>query len=194
VRRLSALLLAALGLLSVPALAQEAADCRHPRTQAEAPMVGFLRVGSHDYEAREPGLGCSIRLVHAASSISVDLYIYRAGLGEIADLPRDERLMANFQSAVQGIRRRWEGTEKGRLLDLQARYVQRGLRAVEVMAAQATIELPSGEQHRTHLLLWSGSGSIWKLRATFPVGRPTMTDAAVEEIGTALVDWSRAQP
>lgn len=193
-KRFVASLLAALSLQALPALAQEQADCRHPRTQAKAPMVGYWHVGSHNYEARQPGSGCSMRLVHVASGIAFDLYIYQAGLGEIADLPRDPRLMEIFQSAVQSIRHRWEGTERGRLHQLEARHVQRGLSGVEVMAAQATIELPSGEQYRTHLLLWSGAGSIWKLRATLPAGHATMTDAAMEEIGAALVDWSRVNP
>ena len=191
--RRASLLLAALAV-TVAAHAQEGAPCRHPRTGQDLPDVmgpGFVRRGTHDFEAKSPGAGCSVRYKHP-SGMWADVYIYRAGLGVIEDLPRDPRLMTEFQQAVASIVQGWTQQYQAVVRDTQARYEPRGHGAgIEVMVASAVIEVPTMTTYRTHLQLWSGGGSIWKLRATFPDADRAASDPAVEALGGALVDLSR---
>lgn len=182
--------LAAAGLVQ----AQEGLPCRHPRTGQDLPEVlgpGFVRRGTHDYEAQMPGGGCSVRYKHP-SGMWADVYIYRAGLGVIEDLPHDPRLMSEFQQTIGSIVQGWKQQYQGVVRDTEARYMQRGTGAgIEVMVASAVIEVPNVTTYRTHVQLWSGGGSIWKLRASFPDADRAASDPAVEALGNALADLSR---
>jgi len=183
----------ALGLLAVAAQAQSGAPCLHPRTQQDLPQVlgpSFLRYGTHGFEADNPGQGCSVRYRHP-SGMWADVYIYRAGLGVIEDLPRDPRLMNEFQQAFAGITYMWQKQQQAKVGDQQAQYETRGQAGVEVMVGTALIEPPGKPALRTHVQVWSGGGSIWKLRATFPKADQAASDAAVRALGEALVDLSR---
>jgi hypothetical protein len=189
----------AAGLLfiaSVGAWAQDGLPCRHPKTQEDLPQVlgpGFVRQGTHDYEAEMRGGGCSVRYKHP-SGMWADVYIYRAELGVIEDVPRDPRLMNEFQQTMGGIVQGWKQRHGGIVRDSQGQYLERGQAHVEVMVGSAVIEVPQVMTYRTHVQLWSGGGSIWKLRATFPVSDQAASDPAVEALGSALVDLSREVP
>lgn len=185
----------ALGMAVTGAQAQDGEPCRHPRTQQELPQVlgpAFIRAGTHSFEAKFPGQGCSVRYQHP-SGMWADVYIYQGGHGVVQDTARDPRLMDEFQSVFAGIRQMWsQDQRRGKLLDMQGRYESRGKVAVEVMVGSATIEPEGGAAPlRTHVQLWSGSGAIWKLRATFPKADQAASDPAVQALGEALVDLSR---
>ncbi len=190
--RRAGLLLAALAVAAA-AQAQEGLPCRHPGTGLDLPQVlgpSFVRKGTHDYEARLPGGGCSVRYRHP-TGMWADVYIYRAGLGVVEDLPRDPRLMAEFQQAVDNIVQGWTQTYHGVVRDTESGYARRGARGIEVLAATAVIDVPGMTTYRTHVQLWSGAGSIWKMRATFPYADRTASDPAVVALGDALADLSR---
>ncbi|MEO6281098.1 hypothetical protein [Roseateles sp.] len=175
------------------AWAQDGAPCHHPKTQQDLPQVlgpGFVREATHSYEAQLPGGGCSVRYKHPAG-MWADVFIYRAGHGVIEDTARDPRLMAEFQQALSGIVQGWKQKNKGVVRDTEAKYVQRGDARIEVMTAVAVIEVPDVTTYRTHVQLWSGGGSIWKLRATFSDADRAVSDPAIEALGNALVDLSR---
>jgi hypothetical protein len=183
----------AAGLLALSAQAQRGAPCIHPTTQQELPQIlgpSFVRVGTHSFEAENPGQGCSVRYQHP-SGMWADVYIYRAGLGVIEDQPRDPRLMNEFQQAFAGITYMWQKQQQAKVSDMQARYEPRGRAGVEAMVGTALIEPPGKPALRTHVQLWSGGGSIWKLRATFPTTDQPASDPAVQALGEALVDLSR---
>lgn len=185
-------LLAALAIAG-PAQAQDGLPCRHPKTGEDLPQIlgpSFVRKGTHDYEAKLPGGGCSVRYKHP-SGMWADVYIYRAGLGVVEDLPRDPRLMAEFQQTLDNIVQGWTQTYHGVVRDTESRYVPRGAAGIEVMAATAVIDVPGMTTYRTHVQLWSGGGSIWKLRATFPDADRAASDPAVVALGNALADLSR---
>jgi hypothetical protein len=191
------LVAASLGLAAPPGMAQAPATCLHPGTRAEAlPQLSaeFRRAGAQDYESQVPGAGCSIRFEHA-SGLWIDVYIYRAGLGEIEDRSRDPQLMELFQDGALAMVQKWQTQGGGKVRELQARYADRGTGKIEIMAASAYLEPPDAQRTlRSHLMLWSGAGSIWKLRATYPVGAQGMSDDAVLQLADLLVDWSRERP
>jgi len=178
---------------SASAYAQDGLPCRHPKTGLELPQVlspGFVRQATHSYEAQLPGGGCSVRYKHPGG-MWADVYIYRAGLGVIEDTARAPRLMTEFQQTLSGIVQGWKEKNKGVVRDTEAKYVQRGDAGIEVMIAVAVIDVPEMTTFRTHVQLWSGGGSIWKLRATFHDADRVVSDPAIEALGNALVDLSR---
>jgi hypothetical protein len=182
-----------LALAAAGAQAQQGEPCVHPRTQQELPQIlgpGFQRTGTHSFEAANPGQGCSVRYQHP-SGMWADVYIYRAGLGVIEDVPRDPRLMNEFQQAFAGITYMWQKQRDAKVSDMQGQYEPRGQAGVEALVGSALIEPPAKPALRTHVLLWSGSGSIWKLRVTFPKADQAVSDPAVRALGEALVDLSR---
>jgi hypothetical protein len=186
---------AALGLMAACAQAQSGAPCLHPGTQQALPQVlgpAFVRMGTHSFEAQAPGQGCSVRYQHP-SGMWADVYVYRAGHGVVQDVARDPRLMEEFQQVFAGLNHMWSQEQrKGKVLDTQGRFETRGKAGVEVMVGSANIEPDSGAAPlRTHVQLWSGGGSIWKLRATFPKADQAVSDHAVQALGEALVDLSR---
>jgi hypothetical protein len=168
-------------------------ECRHPRSGDTAPPLlapAFQVMGSKNYEPEASGAGCAIRFEHS-SGLWVDVFIYRAGLGVIDDRPRDERLMKEFQGAMRAVVQSWETQDGGKVRDANASYAERGRLSVEVMAGQATINTAQQGTLRTHVVVWGGSGAIWKIRATYPIGEPGMSDAVVEALSHVIVDWSR---
>jgi len=180
-------------VVSTAAWAQDGLPCRHPKTGQDLPQVlgpGFLRLSTHGYESATPGAGCSVRYKHP-SGMWADVYIYRAELGVIEDLPRDPRLLSEFQQVMDGIVQGWKQHRGGTVRDAVGKYMERGRARVEVMAGSAVIDVPNALTYRTHVLLWSGGGSIWKLRATFLDTDRAASDPAVEVLGDALVDLSR---
>ena len=193
--RQAAALLAA-GLFSLAAAAQEGQPCPRPGTQQELPQTlgpGFERAGTHSFEAEMPGGGCSVRYKHP-SGMWADVYIYQAKLGTIEDKPRDERLLSEFQTAMAGIRYSWEERQQAKVSDLAGRYEKRGQQDVEVMVGTASIDSPKHGALSTYLQVWSGGGSIWKLRTTYPAADKAVSDSAVVALGNALVDLSREKP
>ena len=190
-RTLAALLLGS--LLAFGAAAQEGQPCPQPGTQQEFPLTlgpGFQREGTHSFEADMPGGGCSVSYKHPGG-MTVTVYVYQAKLGQVDDLPRDPRLLEEFKNAMTGITLNWQQKYQATVRDTVTRYETRGARNVEVMVGWAGIDLPKVPPLRTHLLLWSGSGVIWKLRVTFPEADKAVSDAAVTGLGDALVDLSR---
>ena len=186
----------AIGLLAAAVQAQPGAPCVHPRTQQDLPQVlgpSFVRYATHSFEAQAPGQGCSVRYRHP-SGMWADVYIYRAGLGSIDDVPRDPRLMTESQQAFAGITYMWEKQQQAKVQEPQARYEKRGQAGVEVLVGSTVIEPPGKDALRSHVQVWSGGGSIWKLRATFPKADQAASDPAVQALGEALVDLSREAP
>ncbi|RZL32386.1 MAG: hypothetical protein EOP35_20175 [Rubrivivax sp.] len=184
-----------LGLSALVAHAQQGAPCLHPRTEQALPQVlgpSFVRVSTHSFEATAPGQGCSVRYQHP-SGMWADVYIYRGGHGVVQEVARDPRLMQEFQQVFAGINHMWSQEQrKGKLLDIEGRYETRGKAGAEVMVGSANIEPESGAPTlRTHVQLWSGGGSIWKLRVTFNKSDQAVSDPAVQALGEALVDLSR---
>lgn len=186
----------AAGLLALGAAAQEGAPCMRPGTQQDLPQTlgpGFQRVSTYSFEAKMAGGGCSVRYKHP-SGMWADVYVYQADLGAVEDKPRDPRLLNEFQTTMVGITQSWQQNHQAKVRDSVASYEKRGQGDVEVMAGWATIDSPAHGLLRTYAQLWSGGGSIWKLRTTFPEADKAVSDAAVLALGNALVDLSREKP
>jgi hypothetical protein len=185
------------GLLAVSAQAQEGQPCPRPGTQQDLPQTlgpGFERGPTFGFEASMPGGGCSVRYKHP-SGMWADVYIYQAKLGHIEDVARDPRLLREFQSAMGGITHSWQQRYANtKVRDVVANYEEHGQSRTEVMVGWALIDRPDMELLRTYVQLWSGGGSIWKLRTTFPAADKAVSDAAVQGLGDALVDLSREKP
>ena len=184
---------------AVDLAAADAGDgpCPLPGTQQEFPQIlgpAFERKSTHDFESKAAGYGCSVRYKHP-SGMWADVYVYNAGLGEIKDVERDPRLLEEFKQSVAGIASTWEKEHQSKLSETNARYEQRGREhKTEVMSAWALIDSPKLRKFRTHVLLWSGRGVIWKLRVTFEESDREVSQAATIALGDALVDLSRATP
>ncbi len=194
-RSLAALALS--GLLAVGAMAQEGQPCPRPGTQEDMPQTlgpGFERMMTHGFEATMPGGGCSIRYKHP-SGMWADVYIYQAQLGRVEDVARDPRLLEEFKSAMSGIVKGWQQRYPDtKVRDVVAQYENHGQSRTEVLVGWATIDRPEKEVLRSYVQLWSGGGSIWKLRTTFPGVDKAVSEPAVTALGNALVDLSRGKP
>lgn len=190
------LVAAVLAVCAFGALAADVQRCLRPGTQQDLPQtlgLDLMRASTRDYEAEAPGFGCSAGY-RGPGGVVATLYVYQAQLGHIEDRPRDERLLERFKSAVASIAPAWKRDRDATVTDVEARYETRGKADVEVMVARAVIDVPKDGLHRTYFQVWSGNGSIWKLRLTYPASETAMSDAAIVALTGALVDLSREAP
>jgi hypothetical protein len=178
---------------AAPAPAPASGDtCFVPGTKEPFPpslAPGFTLGEAHDFERESTGAGCSVRYLRAGRMVA-DLYVYTGKLGKVEDVPRDPRVMEEFQSSVGAI----VNAQKQlgiKVRDLDARYEKLGLtQPTEVLVATGIIE--SGGDQLTQLVMWTGRGALWKLRVTYPLSDAELRKLFVEMLVHKAVDLSRS--